>query len=254
MPRKIIDLSVPLHNGTFDGMLLDVHYITHEENGRRWALRYGVEVDDLPFGHGSSSEQIHLVSHCGTHIDAPYHYAPVDSRGRPMRRIDQLELEHFFSDAFCLDFTHKKPAERISAAEVEEALKKIRYTVKPGDIALIHTGATKHCDSPRFLDIQPGMTRESIFCLVDKGVKVIGIDAWGMDIPFSAMAKELKEGIKGTFWQAHFAGKEKEYFQIEKLANLDKLPRPHGFMVACFPIRIERASGAWCRAVAIFEE
>jgi kynurenine formamidase len=254
MPRKIIDLSVPLHNGTFDGMLLEINYITHAENGRRWAQRFGVEVDDLPFGHGSASEQVHLVTHAGTHVDSPYHYAPVDSEGKPTRTIDEIELENFFGDGFCLDFTHKKPAERISADEVDEAIAKINYTVKPGDIALIHTGASKYVDSPQFLSIQPGMTRESILCLTAKGVKVVGIDAWGMDIPFAVMAQELKDGIEGTFWQAHFAGKESEYFQIEKLANLDKLPAPHGFQVACFPIHVERGSGAWCRAVAIFEE
>jgi kynurenine formamidase len=35
--------------------------------------------------------------------------------------------------------------------------------------------------------------------------------------------------------------------------NLDKLP-PTDFKVALFPIKIKRASGAWCRAVAILEE
>lgn len=234
--------------------MLDINYITHEENGRRWAQRFGVEVDDLPYGHGSSSEQINLLTHTGTHVDAPYHYAPVDSKGRPMRTIDQLELENFFGDGFCLDFTHKKPSEKISAQEVEEGLKKIEYEVKAGDIALIHTGVDKYVDSPKFLNIQPGMTRESILCLTGKGVKVIGIDAWGMDIPFSTMAEALKSGDKDQFWQAHFAGKESEYFQIEKLANLDQLPRPHGFKVACFPIKVERGSGAWTRAVAIFED
>ena len=40
---------------------------------------------------------------------------------------------------------------------------------------------------------------------------------------------------------------------MEKLSNLDQLP-PHGFMVACFPVKIERASAGWTRAVAIFED
>ena len=39
--------------------------------------------------------------------------------------------------------------------------------------------------------------------------------------------------------------------QIEKLANLDSLPRPHGFYVSCLPVKIHRASAAWCRAVAL---
>jgi kynurenine formamidase len=54
----------------------------------------------------------------------------------------------------------------------------------------------------------------------------------------------------GIIWQAHYVGIEKEYCQIEKLANLDQLP-PFGFKVACFPCKIEKASAGWTRAVAI---
>ena len=32
------------------------------------------------------------------------------------------------------------------------------------------------------------------------------------------------------------------------------LPRPTGFTVCAFPFKLERASAAWSRAVAIFEE
>jgi kynurenine formamidase len=42
-----------------------------------------------------------------------------------------------------------------------------------------------------------------------------------------------------------------EYCQIEKLANLDQLPRPHGFFVSCLPVKIAWASAGWCRAVAL---
>jgi hypothetical protein len=33
-----------------------------------------------------------------------------------------------------------------------------------------------------------------------------------------------------------------------------RLPRPHGFQVAVFPIKIARASGAWVRAVALVSD
>ena len=33
-----------------------------------------------------------------------------------------------------------------------------------------------------------------------------------------------------------------------------ELPRPFGFKVSVFPVKIARASGAWCRAVAILED
>ena len=41
---------------------------------------------------------------------------------------------------------------------------------------------------------------------------------------------------------------------MEQLSNLDKIPKPFGFKVACFPISIARASGGWVRPVAIIEE
>lgn len=44
--------------------------------------------------------------------------------------------------------------------------------------------------------------------------------------------------------EAHFAGIEKEYCQIEKLVNLDKIPKPYDFKVAAFPVKIRGTSGA----------
>ena len=53
-------------------------------------------------------------------------------------------------------------------------------------------------------------------------------------------------------WEGHKAGRHTGYCHIEKLANLEQLP-PTGFMVSCFPVKIERASAGWTRAVAILE-
>ena len=61
---------------------------------------------------------------------------------------------------------------------------------------------------------------------------------------------EVKSGIKGKVWAAHYAGKERECCHLENLANLDKIPCPYGFKAAVFPTKIERASGGWVRAVA----
>ncbi|MFC1970915.1 hypothetical protein ACFLV0_03145 [Chloroflexota bacterium] len=90
--------------------------------------------------------------------------------------------------------------------------------------------------------------------LIDRGVKVMGIDAWGWDRPMAVMAAGYHSGIKGKFWAAHFLGKEKEYCHLEKLANLDQIPKHYGFKVAVFPVKIDKASAGWVRAVAIIEE
>jgi len=48
-------------------------------------------------------------------------------------------------------------------------------------------------------------------------------------------------------------GRHIAYCHLEKLHNLEAL-MPNGFMVCCFPAKIERASAGWTRAVAIVEE
>jgi kynurenine formamidase len=56
------------------------------------------------------------------------------------------------------------------------------------------------------------------------------------------------------FWESHLLGREKEYCQIEKLANLDQLPKPFGFQVMAFPVNLRAASAGWSRVVALIEE
>jgi kynurenine formamidase len=57
--------------------------------------------------------------------------------------------------------------------------------------------------------------------------------------------------MPGVFWAAHQAGLA--YSQIERLVNLGALP-PDGIQVACFRLRIEGASAASARVVAIVSE
>jgi kynurenine formamidase len=54
-------------------------------------------------------------------------------------------------------------------------------------------------------------------------------------------------------WEGHKAGRHIGYSHIEKLHNLEKLPAD-GFLISCFPVKIEKASAGWTRAVAIMED
>jgi kynurenine formamidase len=91
--------------------------------------------------------------------------------------------------------------------------------------------------------------------LVDQGIKVIGTDAYGFDKPFGEMGERFVEsGNSDELWPAHFAGREAEYCQIEKMANLDELPRRTEIPLVTFPIVVEGASAGWVRPVAMLEE
>jgi kynurenine formamidase len=250
---QIIDLSVPIQPTPPDSPLkVDIEYIDHKQGAKVFGPVFGLRDGDFPDGKFSAVEKLTLTTHSGTHLDAPWHYWPT-SEGKPSRTIDEIPLEWCYSNGVVLDLTHKKAGEEIDIADFKKALEKIQYTLRPFDIVLVMTGATKYYGKPDYPQMHPGTTRESTLWLVDQGIKVMGIDAWGWDKPFDTMVKEVREGKKEKLWAAHFAGKEKEYCHIENLTNLDKIPKPYGFKVAVFPIKIEHAGGGWTRAVAIID-
>ena len=97
------------------------------------------------------------------------------------------------------------------------------------------------------------MGAEATLYLLERGVRLTGTDAWSWDAPFVHTAKRYAETHNASIiWEGHKAGRHIGYCHIEKLHNLDALP-PDGFLVPCFPVKIERASAGWTRAVAILD-
>jgi kynurenine formamidase len=251
---RIIDLSVPIQPTPPGSPLnVEIEYIDHNKGAEVFGPIFGLKDEDFPDGKFSAVEKLTLTTHSGTHLDAPWHYWPT-SEGKPSRTIDEIPLEWCFSEGVVLDLTFKNAGEEISISDYEKALDRIRYTLKPYDIVLVRTGAAQYYGKPNYTQMHPGSTRESTHWLVDQGIKVMGVDAWGWDKPFDVMSREVREGKKEKLWAAHFAGKDKEYCHIENLTNLDKIPESFGFKVAVFPVKIEKAGGGWVRAVAIIDE
>jgi len=252
--RRIIDLSIKIEPAPGpEHQRLEIKHERHEETAEYMMKRFECRREDLPKGLGWANDYVTLGTHVGTHIDAPWHYHPT-SEGKRARTIDEVPVEWFYGDGVVIDMRHKKPGELITTSDLEEALDKISYKIKPFDIVLVMTGADKLWGTMDYWSRFPGLGRESTLWLCDQGVKVMGTDSAGWDRPFWAMVGEFKRtGDRSVIWGAHFAGIEKEYCQIEKLTNLDKLP-PFGFKVACFPIKILGGSAGWVRPVAIIEE
>ena len=234
-------------------MPADIHYVKHDAEGLEQMQQFfGIEPADLVYsgGKGWAIEAVNAITHTGTHVDAPYHYAAT-SQGKPARRIDEVPLEWCLAPGVVLDVRHIPNGEFITVEHLQSVLEKIEYQLKPLDIVLLQTGADKRIDSEDYFQ-QPGLGREGVLWLVEQGVKVIGIDAYTLDRPFENMVADYKRTGDGRYiWPAHFAGITKEYCQIEKLANLDRIPHPHGFLVSCLPVKIKAASAGWCRAVAL---
>jgi kynurenine formamidase len=183
-----------------------------------------------------------LGDHVGTHVDSLRHLRK-DAPGP-----EGIPLEYCYGDGVVLDFTDKPAGYGITAGDLQQALARINYTLKPLDIVLIKTGASRYNTELRYLTEHSGMTGEATHWLLDQGIKMTGIDAPTYDRPVKSMF-ETKQ-----FWPAHMVMLEREYYHLENMANFDALPGPVGFKVSLFPIKWKNTTAAPVRAVAIVEE
>lgn len=250
---QVFDLSDRLENATahFEPTPHHIAYLTPDKSPEVIEKKRGIPINVWPNGQGWSSEITTMPTHSGTHVDAPSHYGPrVD--GRPARTIDKVPLRWCMSDGVVLDFSQAAPGYGITAGDVENKLQEIAYTLKPFDIVLIRTDVSRRFKEAGYENLHPGLTRGATEYLVDRGVKLIGIDAWGLDRPFDAMLAD-QENSESRFWEAHLLGREKEYCQIEKLCNLADLPTSSGFTVLALPVKLADASAGWSRVVALVQ-
>lgn len=255
---RLIDLSVTLVNDLKTDppfMQPEIVYSDHSAGATSMMDMFpGLERGQLPDGEGPASEKLTVSTHNGTHMDAPWHYASTTDGGKPAYGIDKVPLEWCMRPAVKLDFRDFADGHVVTAEEMEAAFAAIGYDLKPLDIVLINTRAGEVYGREEYLDTGCGMGRESTLWLLQRGVRVVGTDAWSWDAPFSHTRKRFEEsGDASIIWEGHKAGRDIGYAQMEKLANLDKLP-DHGFWVACFPYKIARASAGFTRAVALLPE
>ena len=257
MARRFVDLSIAIEMGVPSdppGMEPEIQYTKHSESVAIMANYFpGLTPADMPDGEGWASERVTLSTHNGTHMDAPYHFHSTTDYGkRRAPAIDETPLDICFAPGVKLDFRSKPDGYVTQAADIEVELKRIQYTLTPGDIVLVNTRAGEVFGKPEYIHAGCGMGREATLFLTSRGVKIVGTDAWSWDAPFSHTAKKWAEKRDPKIiWEGHKAGREIPYWQMEKLANLSTLP-PFGYDVLCFPVKIKGASAGWSRVVAMF--
>jgi kynurenine formamidase len=252
---RIIDLSAsiaPTPPGAPPFSRIEIHRTSHAEGAGQVQAMLKVPPSLLRRGEGWAIEEFTwLGTHSVTHVDAPWHYNST-IQGARAATIDELPLEWFFADGVVLDMTGKTDGQRVEISDVESALAAIPYALKPLDIVLMRTGRDAFYDQPDYVLRGPAVSADATRWLYDRGIRVMGIDAWGWDGPLDRQAAEaLAAQRPGIFWAAHQC--DLPYAQIERLVNLGALP-PRGFKVACFPLKIQAGSAGPTRAVAILPD
>ena len=249
---RLVDLSAliePSPPELPEALRTEIAYRDHAEGARAVEELLGVPARLLRDGEGWAVEEFtRFGTHNSTHVDAPWHYNST-IRGERAQTIDELPLDLFYGPGVVLDMTGRADGEAMDAPDAEAELERIGHELSPGDIVLVRTGRDAHYAEPDYMVRGPGVTAAATRWLFERGVRVMGIDAWGWDAPLNLQAQgALARDEPGIFWAAHQA--DLPYCQIERLVNLGELPAT-GFQVACFPLRIRGASAAPARVVAM---
>ena len=257
MPRRIIDLSVALENDVPAdlGPGPQIAYATHEQTAPQIAGYFpGLRPEDLPDGQGWAVEQVNLSTHNGTHLDAPWHFHPTMNHGERSWTIDEVPLDWCFQPGVKLDFRHFPDGYVATPDDVAAELARIGHTLRPLEIVLVNTAAGARYGTPDYVPSGCGMGYAATMYLLERGVRLTGTDAWSWDAPFVHTARRYAQTSDASLiWEGHKAGRHIGYCHLEKLHALETLP-PHGFMVACFPVKLRAASAGWTRAVAILDD
>ena len=258
MARRFVDLSIYLENDVISDpapFRPKIDYIDHSMSVPELAGFFpGLRPEDLPDGEAWAIERVELITHNGTHLDAPYHFATTMNQGERAITIDEVALEWCFQPGVKLDFRHFADGYVATADDVKTELGRIGHTLSPLEIIVVNTSAGTRYGRDDYVSSGCGMGYEATLYLLERGVRLTGTDGWSWDAPFVHTQRKYAEtGDAGLIWEGHKAGRQIGYCHLEKLHNLEVLPAS-GFTVACFPMKIRRASAGWTRAVAIIDE
>lgn len=262
-PYQILDLGVFLDQANYPPWGFKSKVIDHARGAAAMANFFNtrgvssagggrVDRDDFPEDMGLGWMDVHLSDHAGNHIDAPWHFGP-EVEGRPAKTIDQVPLEWCMGPGVRLDFRSHLGRD-IGVPELEQEVARVGADLRPGVIVLLWTGADAFIDDDdKYFQSQGGLSPEGLNWLLDRGIKLIGIDAYAMDVSYESMEK-ARLADEPQFFPLHFVGRAREHMHLEKLTNLGSIPRSTGFFFQALPMKLRGGSAGWVRPVAIVPE
>ena len=117
-------------------------------------------------------QDIEMSSHCGTHIEFPYHH------NRNGMDAASFPLDRLIGVGVLLNFRHKKPGDAVTLKE----LKVLKNKIKEGDMLLFDFDCAKYYRTEKS-HYRPYITHEAIkWLILDRKISIIGSDASGIEI------------------------------------------------------------------------
>lgn len=230
MPR-LIDLSQEIYQGmnVYPGHLKTVIWDHHLHEETRKSFEGGFSY---------ASKGLLFSDHGPTHVDALSHLNP--SEEAPS--IDKMDLDLFYGGATCIDVSHKEPQSYISDTDLDESVKNSGAEVRQGDALLFYTGTyDRYYGTEEYLSQYPGLDESGSNWIVERGIKIFGVDTPSPDNPTSPT------------YPCHMMCREHGIVHYENLANLSQLVGKR-FIFVGLPLRIRGGTGSPVRPMAVLDE
>lgn len=179
-------------------------------------------------GDQANVSELRMGTHTGTHVDPPNHF--VEGAGG----IDSVSPDILVGDAVVIDARHlDRP---IEVADMEKLL-----IPEEAERVLLRTANSELWRQERvtFPESYACLTAESARWVVDRGIKLIGVDFLSVE----------QKGAEGH--PAHHTLLENGVIIVEGL-NLSEV-EPGTYTLMCLPLRIRNGDGGPARAVLIAE-
>lgn len=142
--------------------------------------------------HGVTSQRIRTVMHTGTHVNAPHHLV------QRAPGIGDLPLDLFFGNGVIIDCPKGK-WELVTPADLASV------DIRPADIVIVVTGWHRHySESQRYYAHAPGLSLETAQLLIDRGVKLVGIDTANIDHPLATSLAAHRGGPTARYLPRHY--------------------------------------------------
>lgn len=215
MIGRIVDLTHVIDSTTVDAerkFVVHIHDALEEIPGMK-----------RPEGEWYVMSDVELMDHVGTHIESPLHCL------KDGMDLSQIPLERLIGDAVILDL---RDAYSDSGVTIEQVKKAADYAggIKKNDIVFCMMGETHY------------FSTEAIRWLMDAGMKLMGVDSAGVEIPHSVSHAN----------ENHLALFRAGVPLIERLTNLDKVYKSRVKAYA-LPIPVKGLDAFPLRVIAIEE-
>lgn len=202
-------------------------------------------INASPEKQGYFTRKFTMLEHYGTHMDAPAHFPPGKTT------VDQIPVHQLFGPAVVIDIRDKAASDvdyRLTPEDIE-AWETSHGRIPAGAIVMLRAGwGARWPDAVRYRSMDssgamhfPGYSVAAAKLLIARGVSGLGTDTISIDY-----------GPSKNF-EVHRTALPAGLFQLENLANLDKLPETGAFIIVA-PIKLEGGSGGPCRVFAILPE